>query len=137
MASMTALREGIADELADIDGLNVYAYVPDTIVTPAATIAPAPDTFVTWDTTQQGQTQDYAFVVTIFLPRSSDLDGQQALDVYLAGSGAFSVRAALEGSALGGVAEWTHVAEGRNWGRFTYNTVEYYGCELLIQVSAQ
>ncbi|MGH9252696.1 MAG: hypothetical protein ACRD0W_24745 [Acidimicrobiales bacterium] len=137
MASLTALREGIADRLATIADLNVYAFVPDTIVTPAVTVAPAPDTFIQWDTTQGGQTQDYTFVVTVFLPRGSDEGGQSALDAYLAGSGSSSVKAAVEGDGtLGGVAEWLHVTEARNWGRFRYNEIEYYGCEFLITVSA-
>lgn len=135
MASMTALREGIADQLATISGLNVYAYVPDTIVTPAATVAPAPDTFIQWDTSMGRGTDDYTFVVTLFLPRSSDSDGQAALDAYLAGSGALSVKTAVEADQdLGGVAMFNTVTEARNWGRFIYNTVEYYGCELVVVV---
>lgn len=137
MASLSALRAGIAGRLETISGLNVYAFVPGTIVTPAATVIPGPDTFIQWDTTQGGQTQDYSFIVTLFLPQASDENGQLALDAYLAKSGSSSVKAAIEGDqTLGGVAEWLHVVEARNYGRFNYNQVAYYGCEFLVVVSA-
>jgi hypothetical protein len=135
MASMTALREGIADRLATIAQLNVYAFIPDTIVTPAATVAPAAETFIQWDTSMSRGSDDYTFTVTLFLQRGSDQDGQSKLDAYLAGSGADSVKTAIEGDAtLGGVADWLQVTEARNYGRFRYNEVEYYGCELVIVV---
>jgi hypothetical protein len=135
MASMTALRQGIATRLATIDELNVYAFIPDTIVTPAAIVAPGDETFIQWDTSMSGGSDDYTFRVTLLLPKGSDEDGQAKLDAYLEESGASSVKAAIEGDeTLGGIADWLHVTEARNYGRVQWNLVDYYGCELLITV---
>ena len=135
MASMMALREGIATRLATIDELNVYAFIPDTIVTPAAIVAPGEEAFIQWDTSMSRGSDDYTFRVTLLLPRGSDQDGQAKLDAYLAGSGAESVKTAIEGDeTLGGVADWAHVTEARSYGRVRWNEIEYYGCELVVTV---
>lgn len=137
MASLIALRAGIATRLATINGLRAHEDVPDVVTPPAATVRPAPETFIQWDTTFARGSDDYTFVVTLFVSRASDRQGQLALDAYLAGSGTKSIKAAIEGDeTLGGLAMWTHVVEARNYGPFTYAAEQYFGCEFLVSVGA-
>jgi hypothetical protein len=137
VASLTALRAGIATRLATIAGLRAHEDVPDVVTPPAVTVRPAPETFITFDTTFARGSDDFTFIVTLFVSRSSDRAGQAALDAYLAGSGAQSIKAAIEGDeTLGGIANWCHVAEARNYGPFAYGGEQFFGCEFLISVGA-
>jgi hypothetical protein len=135
MASLSALRAGLATRLATISGLNAHADVPDSVTPPAATVRPAPETFIQWDTSMSRGSDDCTFVVTLFVSRASDTAGQSALDEYLAGSGAKSIKTAIEGDAtLAGIAHWLQVTEARNYGPFAYGGENFFGCEFVVVV---
>lgn len=137
MATVTELREGIAERLATITGLRVHDTVPDTVSPPAAVVRPDQGTFLTYDTTMGGESHDYLFVVTVLVAGGVDRAAQEAVDAYLATSGARSIHAALEADPeLGGVADDAHVSSARNYGPVTFAGVDYFGADLLVQVKA-
>lgn len=136
MASLSAIRDGIAARLATIDGLRVYDTVPGNVMVPAAVVAPAPGTFITYDETVDGAA-DLTLTVTMLVSTAVDRVAQGNLDAYLASTGDRSVKAAIDGDIeLGGTAHYASVTEARNYGLVPYNGVEYLGCELLVTVGA-
>jgi hypothetical protein len=135
MASLSAVRDGIKAQLAAITGLRVYDTIPDQISPPAAVVAPASGTFLEFDSTMARGSDDLHFVVALLVARGSDRAAQDTLDGYLAGSGAASVKAAIEsGGTLGGAVQWVSVPAARNYGSLDIGGVSYLGCEFVVDV---
>jgi hypothetical protein len=135
MASVTALRDGIAANLQNVLGLRTFPFVSDQITTPAAVVFPDPGTFLTFGTSYGGQSDDFVFVVVVAVSRSWDRTGQAILDSFLDATSAQSVKAAIEcDPTLGGVADDLKVTEARNYGQLVYSGIEYYGVEFAVQV---
>lgn len=135
MASLKALRAGLATRLATIDGLNAYASIPDDITAPAAVVEVEAISYLgTFD----GH-YDYGLVVQLFVQNSapgSTGTGEDQLSGYLDSTGATSVKAAVEADeSLGGIAQITGVTAMRNYGVVEYAGVSYLSCELVVGVS--
>lgn len=107
MADVSALRSGIKTRLATIANLRTYDVMPGKIELPGAAVALRSAEF---DRDMDGNTL-YRFYIWIYVQASSDLErAQRALDVFLAPSGALSIKAAVEGDqSLGGIADWVRV----------------------------
>jgi hypothetical protein len=136
MASLSGIRDALKARLATIDGLRVYDTVPGQAVVPAAVIAPAPGTFLTYDATMDGA-DDVSFTVTLLVSTASDRAAQDALDAYLSDTGARSIKAAVDGDiTLDDTVHFATVVEARNYGFLEYAGVNYLGCELLVNVGA-
>lgn len=138
LESFTAIRDGLAANLDAIPGLRTHATVPDSISTPTAIVAPGPVTFLTFDTTFTRGSDDLAMSISLFVSRQWDRTSQEALDAYLAGSGTYSVKEAVEADpTLGGAAMSVAVEEARNYGlKVLYAGQEYFGCEFVVSVYA-
>lgn len=138
LVSFTAIREGLAANLENIEGLRVFPYVPDSVSPPAAFVAPVPVQFLTFDTTFTRGSDDMTFIVTLIVSRAWDRTGQNNLDKYLAGSGENSVKTAIESDpTLGGAAMSTACESARNYGaEFAFGQVPFYGCEFVVSVYA-
>jgi hypothetical protein len=137
MATLSDIRAGIRTRLATIAGLNVYDYLPDNPATPGATVAPLSGTFVTYNTTFDGNTE-WTLGVLVIVPNAVDHVSQDALDTYLQPTGASSVKAAIDaGFTLGGVAYYAVVTEARNYGTVTINETPYAAVEFVVMVTAE
>ena len=76
-----------------ISGLRAYDLIPDTVVPPAAVVGQLDFTF----DIDNARGLDQAQVdVLVIVQRFSERTGQDKLDAYLAGSGASSIKAAIE-----------------------------------------
>jgi hypothetical protein len=137
VATLSQIRTGIAARLATVSGLEVHDNVPGSVNPPAVVITPAPGIFLEYGTTLGNQTNDYTFTLTLFVQRGDEDSGQDALDAYADVSGAQSIPAALDADpTLGGVVHDCNLVDAQNYGRFTYNEVDYFGCTFTLRVMA-
>lgn len=137
MASVTDLRNGLATRLATISGLHDYARVPKTVNLPAAIVQPAPDSAIMFDAAGARASDDFMFVITLLVTDAVDEIGQAALDPYLAGSGAQSIKTVIEADGtLGGAAQWVRVTGVRNYGLIEQGGIQYLGAEFVVEVMA-
>ena len=100
--SISALRAGAQTNLDTISALRtVYDYIPDTApATPSAIVG---NVSIEWDEANSRGLDTATFSVYVVVSRMSERSGQDTLDTLLAGSGAGSVKTALEaGGNLGG-----------------------------------
>lgn len=136
MASVTELRRGLRDRLQTIPGLHAYATAPGQINVPAAVVTPAQD-LLEFDATMGRGSDEFRLLVTVYAARADDELGQDTLDAFLEGSGASSVKAAVEAeSSLGGVCDFAVVSRARNYGEYEYAGISYFGVELVVEVTA-
>ena len=106
-ANISTLRANAATLLDTITAIRkVYDYIPDTAPpTPCGIVG---NVSVVWDESMQRGSDIYTFDVLVVVSRMSERSGSDELDALLAGSGAGSVKTALEagspkGSLNGGV----------------------------------
>ena len=96
----SAVRAGLATRLATIAGLRCFDYVPDGLAPPAAVVEPLE---VSFDESMRRGSDFYRAFILVIVGRMSERSANDALDAYLAGSGALSVRAAIAADpTLGG-----------------------------------
>jgi hypothetical protein len=101
-ASISSLREGLAANLSTINGLRVYTVLTDNPQFPAALISLDR---IEFDSTMARGCDSIEFTVTLVVARADDRSAQNKLETYLAGTGATSVKTAVESDVtLGGAA---------------------------------
>lgn len=101
-ASISSLRAGLAANLATINGLRVYTVLTDNPQFPAALISLDR---IEFDSTMARGCDSIEFTVTLVVARADDRSAQNKLETYLAGTGATSVKTAVETDVtLGGSA---------------------------------
>lgn len=127
------IRSGLADRLATIAGLRVYAYQPDTIATPCAIVlAPVNASYITdFDGTVELQ-----IPIAVIVQRVNERTADSEISTFLASTGAGSIKAAIDGdTTLGGVAQYTTV---NGFGPFTeeYDPAVYLAATIDITVVA-
>ena len=94
-ANISTLRANAATLLDTITAVRkVYDYIPDTA--PPVPCAIVGNVTVTWDEAMQRGLDLYEFDVLAVVSRMSERSGQDELDALLAGTGAASVKTALE-----------------------------------------
>lgn len=99
--TISSLRAGAQARLDTIAALRtVYDYIPDTApATPSAIVG---NVSIDWDDAMQRGLDAATFSVYVVVSRMSERSGQDTLDSLLAGTGAGSVKTALEaGSPVG------------------------------------
>lgn len=132
MGSLSAVRSGLKTRLETITGLNGYAVAPATVNLPCA--FPLPSEIEYDETMGRGSDRLTFSLVLLVAKYSIELD-QTKLDAYLAGSGASSIKAAIEGDGtLGGAAECLRVARVNAYGQIEYNGVGYLGARFSVEV---
>jgi hypothetical protein len=105
----TAVRAGLATALDTITGLRVFDHVPDSLSPPAAVIEPVE---VLFDEAMVRGLDKYRAFVLVVVGRMSERSASDRLDLYLAGSGASSVKAAIEADkTLGGACDTLQVTD--------------------------
>jgi hypothetical protein len=138
MASVSAIRDGLADRLGTIPGLRVSDTVPGQVSTPAVIIKPGArgrDAIV-FDQTFGRGSDALTFSVMVLVSTASDRTAQDALDAYLAGEGEMSVKEAIEEEdTLGQIVSFAHVTGVREYGLVEYGGVHYLGADFTIEVT--
>lgn len=99
-ATITEVKQGLATRLATIPNLRAFAYIPDQLNAPIG--------YPTLDTIQYHRTMAVAmtemtFTVSVIVCKADSRAAQSQVDPYVSATGAYSVKAALEGDrTLGG-----------------------------------
>lgn len=128
MASLSELREGIAENLSTITGLRVSSFVPDNPNPPMAIVTPQN---IEYHKAFKNGFSTYNFVVSVFVTRVSERTAQASLDAYCAPTGASSIKSAIESDrTLSGRCFDLIVSDMRNYGSViigdnTYLTAEF------------
>jgi hypothetical protein len=136
MAAIASIRDGLKTRLATISGLRTHDTAPSQINPPSAVVVPG-DPAIRYDSTMARGSDDYLFMVHLFVSFAVDRTAQDKLDGYLSGSGATSVKAAIEADeTLGGVAHFTRVKEVREYGEKDYGDQRYLQAVFVVEVTA-
>jgi hypothetical protein len=105
--TLTQIREGIAANLAVLDGCQVSAYMLSNPTPPTIHVYPAE---IDYDLAMGRGLDKWTFTVQAFVALSTDIGAQVKLDAFLAPSGSQSVKAAIEADGtLGGIVADTTV----------------------------
>ena len=125
------VRDGLKTRLETISGLRAYDLIPDTVTPPAAVVGQLDFTF----DIDNARGLDQAQVdVLVIVQRFSERSGQNLLDLYLSGSGASSIKAAIEGDrTLGGVVNTLRVT-GAEAGTYESQGVEFLSYRYRITI---
>jgi len=125
------VRDGLKTRLLTISGLRAYDLIPDTVTPPAAVVGQLDFTF----DIDNARGLDQAQVdVLVIVQRFSERSGQDLLDTYLAGSGASSIKTAIEGDrTLGGAVNTLRVT-GAEAGTYESQGVEFLSYRYRITI---
>ena len=135
MATVSELRAGLATNLATISGLRTTPTVPDQINPPIAVVMPSTITYDTAFARSGGD--EYEFLVMVIVGRVDERTAQNKLDAYCSGTGASSIKTAIESNrTLGGKAFDCRVTSLRNYNQVTVGDVTYLSGEFVVQVYA-
>ncbi len=128
------VRDGLKDNLSDIDGLRCYDQVPDVLVPPCAVIGQLDFTFDLSNARGLDQANLDVFVI---VQRFSERTGQSKLDQYLAGSGDYSIKAAIESDrTLGGACETLRVTSAES-GTYQTGDIDYLSYRYRVTIYGQ
>lgn len=130
---LKATLDAIGVRLGTIAGLRVYDYPPDSVAAPAAVVG-YPDT-VTYDETMARGTDSCVIPVTVLVTSGSDRAARDALSPYLSGTGAQSIKAAVDGS-LGGLVKDARVARADIPAGVIVAGITYDAAEFSVEVYA-
>lgn len=130
---LNAVMDAIGARLVGVTGLRVYDYAADGASPPAAIVA-LPST-VEYDVVAGRGADRVVIPVTVLVGRVSDRAARDQLAGYVSGSGASSVKTAIEGGdpPLGGAAHTVRVTEARI-DVVTIQAVEYLGASFDVEV---
>ena len=134
-ATLVQVRDALAAVVGTVDGLlAVHGKVPDSMAAPCAIVQPAPGDFLMFRPTMDGgSTTNYLMLVTVYVPGADAVNGQLALDPYLAPSGAQSITAAVNGT-LNGLVSSAVNNFARNYRAETWDEQRYIAVDFPVQV---
>jgi hypothetical protein len=134
MADIGELRDGIAANLATIDGLRTSADMPDNPSPPIAVVSLSD---IDYDQAFGKGLTIYNFDVTVIVSRADARNAQNYLDTYCSSTGANSVKLAIESDrTLNGKAFDLKVAQLRSYGSLTVNDTTYLAAEFTVNCYA-
>lgn len=130
---VNAVMDAIGTRLVGVTGLRVYDFAADAPAPPAAIVSYP--TVVEYDVVAGRGADRAVFPVLILVSRISDRVGRDQLAQYLAGTGAQSVKTAIEGGTgdLGGVAHTVRVTDA-SVDVVTVNAIDYLGASFNVEV---
>jgi hypothetical protein len=135
VATIAQIREGIATNLRTIAGLRTTDTVPDNPQPPVAIVSPSS---IQYDLSFQRGLDLHNFVVMIIVGRASERNAQRTLDLFCAGTGASSVKAAIESNrTLTGLVQDLRVTSMRNYGSTVIGETTYLAVEFDLVVYTQ
>lgn len=133
MASISAMRAGIAANLATITGLRSAAEIPDNPNPPVAIVSLDS---VNYDKTFGNGCVEYSFTVTVIVGRSAERIAQRNLDAFIS-LGEKSIKNAIElDKSLGGTAFDCRVASLNSVGSIQLNDNTYLAADFTVSVIA-
>jgi len=134
MASLSELREGIAENLSTIVGLRVSSFVPDNPNAPMAVVSPQN---IEYHKSFANGFNTYNFVVAVFVARVSERTAQNSLDAYCASTGSSSIKSAIESDrTLAGRCFDLVVSDMSNYGSVIIGDNTYLTAEFTCAVQA-
>lgn len=128
-ANVNAAMDALGARLLTISGLRVFDYPPDTLPVPAAVVAYPT---VTYDSVFARGADMLSFEVSVIVGRVEQRSARDALGTFLAGTGATSVKTAIDGN-LGGAAHSARVASA-DVRTFSFNGIDYLGAVFVVEV---
>lgn len=133
-ASVSAIRNRMAVNLARINGLRTSDYVPDNPKPPVAVVMPPT---IKYDLAFGRGLDEYEFVITVIVGKQSDRAAQRLLDSLCAPIGAGSIKTALEYDRfLAGECQDLRVTEMRRISSLIIDQITYLAAEFTCQVYA-
>lgn len=141
MASISAIRDGLATRLATISGIRPYDYAKGDITPPAtgavAVVVPNPGQFVSFDATMGRGSDNLTFLIYVIVSQAWARTAEERLDGYCDTAGATSVKTAVEADEdLAGVVHFARVSGISDYGDIDYAGVQYYGAVFTVEVTA-
>lgn len=134
VATVSEVSKRLREALAEIDGLRVIEFIPDSLNPPMATVGI--DNVIYHGAFGAGNPQ-YLFTVSVVVARASDRIAQQRLDNFLSWDGASSIRAAIEKDpTLCGTVQTCQVTSGGNVASINVQEVIYLSVEFNVEVYA-
>lgn len=134
MVTLSAIRAGIATNLATISGLRTAATVPDDPKPPIAVVIPQG---IDFDTAFGRGLDTYTFVVLVIVGRVDERSAQNKLDGFCNPTGSGSIKTAIESDRdLGGVANDLRVTEMRSYTSLSIADNTYLAAEFVVTVYA-
>lgn len=135
MASLADVREALVSNLSTITGVQWSAYMLANPTLPYGEIVPAETEF---DLAMDRGLDRYVLTVRVFVGQMSDIGAQKNLDEFLAGSGARSVKAAVEAAPdLGGACDDLRVTGVSGYRQFVFEgKPPALGAEWRVEVIA-
>jgi hypothetical protein len=125
------VREGLKANLQAIKGMRVYDLIPSPAVAPAAIIGQLDFTF---DLNNARGLDQANLDVVVLVQRFTERTGQNELDKYLAGSGDYSIKAAIESDrTLGGACDTLRVTSAEA-GTYASGDVEFLSYRYRLTV---
>lgn len=141
---ISGVRVAIADAAkavvlpAGTGALTCTGYVPDSITAPHFFVA---EYDVTFDRAMGRALDQVEFTTRVLVGRADDVSAQELLDAMLSGSGAASLKQAIEAArgapgeyALGGLAHDLHVLRIQGYRWYEHAGTQYVGAELIVKV---
>lgn len=134
MTSVTAIRVGLAANLATITGLRTSATTPDSPNPPIAIVSVES---ISFDTAMGRGMDTYTFTVLCIVGRVDERSAQNKLDAYCNPTGAQSVKTAIESNrTLAGACFDLRVTDLRNYGDLVIADSTYLAAEFRVAVFA-
>jgi hypothetical protein len=134
MASIRLMRQALATNLATVDGLRTSSVIPEDPKPPVAVVI---FDRVEYDTAFARGLDMYLFKVVVVMGRVNSRGTEEALDAYLSGDGATSLKVAIQKDrTLGGEANDLRVTSGENVRELVVGDITYVAADFLITVYA-
>lgn len=134
MASIRSMRQALATNLSSVSGLRTSSIIPEDPKPPVAVVI---FDRVEYDTAFARGLDMYLFKVVVVMGRVNTRGTEEALDAYLSGDGAASLKAAIQKDrTLGGVANDLRVTSGENVRELVVGDITYVAADFLITVYA-
>ena len=125
------VREGLKANLQAIKGMRVYDLIPSPAVAPAAVVGQLDFTF---DLNNARGLDQANLDVVVLVQRFTERTGQNELDKYLAGSGDYSIKAAIESDlTLGGACNTLRVTSAEA-GTYAAGDIEFLSYRYRLTV---
>jgi hypothetical protein len=134
MASVSELRQELAENLATITGLRTSGEMPDNPNPPIAIVRPGS---IQYDQSFARGLTRYQFIIVVIVGRVAEKTAQRNLDAYCSSTGASSIKLAVESDkTLDGKCYDLRVTEMRNYTPIQLNEGTYLAAEFAVDVFA-
>lgn len=133
--TVAQIRSGLATNLATVTGSpQVLAYMLSNPTPPAFAVFPAATSY---DEAMARGLDKWTFTVVAVVSAAVDQDGQKNLDLYLAPSGGYSIKAAIESDrTLGGVVSNLRVTQVSGYRVYADDRGANLGAEWTVEIYA-